>query len=260
MEATPPPYHSPRSLNNQIGYSRSNSLTQSATNVISQVLTNVGVNKEMPYLVNDTETICSICLEGMDEEEGNLFTVLSCSHTYHMKCIAKWKKQSRKCPCCRGPLPDEIGPTHSGVRNLLAEEEEFVSDMNEGTILKNIMLCPLGVLYPLCLVSFFIASDAFFTSIFMVLVLFFVIYQIFKDESNIVLASCTMLIMFIIYPIAVVFVCLVCMLHIGYALFRTFKFYLMVLMCKMQWRNAHSYIIKRTMTLAERILNDLFDH
>jgi len=152
----PPPPYQPTPSDEGIFF-RSDSLTKSATNVISRALTNVGFTNEMPYRVGDSEILCSICLETMDEEQGNLFTVSACSHTFHKTCIAKWKEVSRRCPCCRGPLPDEIGPTNSSLRNLPAEE---VVHMNESVICVNVIFCAVGVAYPIFLLSVFIAFES----------------------------------------------------------------------------------------------------
>jgi hypothetical protein len=254
---TPPPTYTSRSASEHSGYFTSNSLTQSATTVISQILSSVGINNEMPYLVNDTETLCSICLEGMDEEEGNLFTVTECSHTYHIKCIAKWKKQSRKCPCCRGPLPDEIGPTNSSIRNLLVDED--VLDMEEGAIFKNLILCPLGSFYPLCLFSLCIALELPVFCLLVVIIFLLAAYEIAEEERNILSATCMVITFCVIYPATAALMGLFFILQICYALFRTLKFYMLVLMCKMRWSSAANYIVKRTLMLTESILNNLID-
>lgn len=42
---------------------------------------------------------CPICYEAITKESG--VTTLSCSHSYHLKCIAVWILKSETCPCCR---------------------------------------------------------------------------------------------------------------------------------------------------------------
>lgn len=50
-------------------------------------------------LVKALDTGCCICLE--DLEEGNLATVLPCSHAYHQGCIRQWLQGHTTCPLCK---------------------------------------------------------------------------------------------------------------------------------------------------------------
>merc|ERR1719474_1174914 len=95
----------------------------------------------------------------MDEEQGDLSTVPACSHVFHKTCLAKWKKVSRKCPCCRGPLPEEIGPTYTILQilqNLPAEE--VLLDIKKCDICANVIFCAVGVDYSLSLLPLFIVA------------------------------------------------------------------------------------------------------
>jgi len=227
-------------------------LTKSATNVISRALTNVGFTNEMPYRVGDSEILCSICLETMDEEQGNLFTVSACSHTFHKTCIAKWKEVSRRCPCCREPLPDEIGPTNSSLRNLPTEE---VVHIKESVICMNVIFCAVGVAYPLFLLSVFIAYESLAFGIFVVLTFWLAIYRAFQEESNLITG--TIIIICIMYPLLVCCMVFAFMSQILYMLFRTLKFYVKVLMCKIRWIDAYNLIIHRTIFVTNYYLNML---
>ena len=42
---------------------------------------------------------CPICYEEITKGSG--ITTLSCSHSFHLKCIAVWILKSETCPCCR---------------------------------------------------------------------------------------------------------------------------------------------------------------
>jgi len=66
----------------------SDSMTESASNQLNGEFITNNVNNN-PSHVRETEIICPICLESMDEEKGNLFTVTRCSHTYHKHCIKR---------------------------------------------------------------------------------------------------------------------------------------------------------------------------
>jgi len=229
-------------------------LARSATNVIGMLLTSVGVNNEVPYQVNESEILCSICLEAMDEEEGNLLTVPECSHTFHIHCIARWKEVSRKCPCCRGPLSDDIGPTFSRLRSLPADEPP--SDMTRCAIICNVIFCPLGIVYPLVLVSLFLALETIVFALFMAVILFLSTFYIFEDEDNSFLkAICISLFFCVTSPF---FAC--CFVgayaaQIFYTLYRTVKFYFNVFMCKLRWSSADNYIIQRTLTVTGHIID-----
>ncbi|KAF8664705.1 hypothetical protein HU200_054422 [Digitaria exilis] len=45
---------------------------------------------------------CAICLE--DLEFGDRLSVMPCSHTFHVACLAQWLAISLLCPCCRRAL------------------------------------------------------------------------------------------------------------------------------------------------------------
>lgn len=42
---------------------------------------------------------CSICFENVTKETGK--AELSCSHTFHLKCLSQWFMKNENCPCCR---------------------------------------------------------------------------------------------------------------------------------------------------------------
>jgi SUMO ligase MMS21 Smc5/6 complex component len=50
--------------------------------------------------VDTLPDVCSICLEEMNENSGELIE-LSCNHIYHKDCILSWFSKSKTCPCCR---------------------------------------------------------------------------------------------------------------------------------------------------------------
>jgi len=241
----PPPAYKPPTLSKQGSLlSRSYSLTQSATNVISRTLTNVGLNK-IPYRVNDTEISCSICLEAMDEEQGDLHTVSACSHVFHKTCIAKWKKESRKCPCCRGPLSEEIGPTNSFLHKLQnLPEENVLLPLQKSDICVNVIFCAVGIAYSLSLLSLYIVG-------FVLILLIFFIASIYISRENLH-GNNIFHILCVIIGLSLGFSFLACCLALGgvleilYVLFRTLKFYMMILKCKIRWIDAASFIIQRT--------------
>ena len=42
---------------------------------------------------------CSICYEGITKDTGK--AELSCSHSFHLKCLSQWFTKNESCPCCR---------------------------------------------------------------------------------------------------------------------------------------------------------------
>jgi len=55
---------------------------------------------------------CSICYGNIDATTGS--TILSCSHSFHFSCIAKWFTKQETCPCCRKEMGDtEVLPENS---------------------------------------------------------------------------------------------------------------------------------------------------
>jgi len=228
---------------------RSDSLAISTTNLITRILTNnVDAKNEDPNPVTETEMKCSICLEEMDEEEGNLFTIPKCSHTYHKDCIARWKRQSQKCPICRGVLPEEIGPTLSRLQNL--PEEQVFPDMTWCAILGNVIFGVLGIVYPLLLVVLIAVLECAFLGIFIFLTFFIANYLIFAEEDEPICSSLTVVIILcMIFPIIICGLVAAFFAQIFYMFYRMLIFYGKVFMCKIRWSAAFSFIIKRTITV-----------
>jgi len=49
-------------------------------------------------------TDCPICYESINQTTG--CCVLSCSHSFHIKCLTKWTSDASTCPMCRHALTD----------------------------------------------------------------------------------------------------------------------------------------------------------
>ena len=49
-------------------------------------------------------TDCPICYESISQSTG--CCVLSCSHSFHIKCLTKWTSDASTCPMCRHTLSD----------------------------------------------------------------------------------------------------------------------------------------------------------
>jgi len=55
--------------------------------------------KENKYILEESEEICSICLETY--KKNDIMNILKCGHKYHDKCIDGWIETSHNCPLCR---------------------------------------------------------------------------------------------------------------------------------------------------------------
>jgi len=53
--------------------------------------------------------LCPICLDDIQSEDGNAYSIFACKHKFHEECLSRWKKEQASCPLCRGCLPDELG-------------------------------------------------------------------------------------------------------------------------------------------------------
>ncbi|CAM0874355.1 unnamed protein product [Alopecurus aequalis] len=60
----------------------------------------------VPAAGETREECCAVCLEDLDEDGGDVeLRTMPCSHSFHQRCIFRWLRVSRVCPCCRFPLP-----------------------------------------------------------------------------------------------------------------------------------------------------------
>ena len=60
----------------------------------------------MPAAGETREECCAVCLEDLDEDGGAVeLRTMPCSHSFHQRCILRWLRVCRVCPCCSFPLP-----------------------------------------------------------------------------------------------------------------------------------------------------------
>jgi len=267
MILTDPP-HVSSSSDAQTRISRSTSPTLSASQVISRiVLSNIGVRVSterslIPYLsgtstttmnltssnhTSSVEPLCSICLQSLDQEQGELYKLKVCSHVFHKRCVSQWKKYSTKCPCCRGPISDDLGLTLSRLRSLPVEE--VMPEMTRAAILENIIFGLVGCVWPICLVSVFLVFEVPAFGIFIVLTFFMAISVILQEESRTVSRLCLLLFLCVVFPPAIVILVISFVLQVFYVFYRTAKFHGNVFMCRLRWSSANKFIINRTMSL-----------
>nr|XP_051230662.1 uncharacterized protein LOC127348800 [Lolium perenne] len=59
----------------------------------------------VPAAGETREQDCAVCLEDFDEDGGDAeLRTMRCSHSFHQRCIFRWLRVSRVCPCCRFSL------------------------------------------------------------------------------------------------------------------------------------------------------------
>ena len=73
---------------------------------INELNTNlINVYKEIDYLSEEENDICSICLEKyFDEENLKKVVSLNCDHLFHKECIDNWIKINKNCPMCKSQI------------------------------------------------------------------------------------------------------------------------------------------------------------
>jgi len=202
----------------------------------------------IPYVFDSSSGyLCSICLDSLDEEEAEIYTVPKCEHIFHKRCITLWKKESSKCPCCRGPLPSEIGPTFSVLENIPVAEE--LPEMSWEAVQANVIFSPVGALSPVCLVLLFIMLEVAVFGIFLVIIFSMAIYVIFHETQQFYSTICLVVILIVLFPFVIIFLLVSFVCQVGYILYRTGRFYYNVFSCNMRWTGATSFIINRTVIL-----------
>ena len=78
---------------------------------------------------------CSICMENMSRPTTR---TLGCEHTFHTRCLERWKRSSRTCPMCRAPFDQpvyrvglNIQCIHDGTRALHTYETTNIEQIAE---------------------------------------------------------------------------------------------------------------------------------
>jgi len=198
--------------------------------------------------LDSLEELCSICLQAMDEEKGDLNTVTGCTHVHHKQCISRLKKRSQNCSCSKGLLGDELGSSLTDKEN--GSSEEALLEITRSGILENIIFGPLGIIWVMCLVNVFLTFEVPCLVIFILITFFMGPYIIFQEKSLNIVSSIGLVIVFcFMFPLVLSFLLTVFIFQIFYTLYRTGSFYVKVFTCKMRWCNANRFIIKRTVTL-----------
>jgi len=204
--------------------------------------------QESGSTVSAYEISCSICLEVLDQEEGNLFSVPSCNHVFHIHCIIHWKKEGKNCPICRGALPKDIAPALSTTEDYPIEED--IPDITRWEMFENLMLLVFWIVYPVCLLSLVFTVEVAAFALFIVPLLFIAIYYLLQTEDFIYAIILIILLCFI-SPVVICCILVVFIVQTFYMIYRTMKFYIKVFMCEIRWNDGYSFIIGRTMAVSK---------
>lgn len=200
--------------------------------------------------------MCAICLEEMDEEEGEIYTIPICQHKFHETCLRRWKKEKATCPVCRGVVPDEVGLTNKhfwiGSRQLTINTRE-PPQATCFHIFSTILLAPLGILYSLLIVICYAILVLF---LFLFMSLFFLgfsqWYAFIGEESYSICGriyqSVTSIILFPFLFIVMIFTW-VCHLHL--LLTKLGSYYKKVVTCRCRWSDGFSETVLPTIMVTQ---------
>lgn len=72
-------------------------------------------------------TDCAICYSEICKESG--ITTLSCSHSFHLGCIATWIMKSETCPCCRSEVSEFEKMPASRARTMSYESDTMQEEL-----------------------------------------------------------------------------------------------------------------------------------
>ena len=129
-------------------------------------------------------------------------------------------------------------------------EADELPEMTRVAVLENVIFSPVGLIFPICLVSLFLLLETAIFAIFIVLTFFMAIYVIFQEEAQrVCFALFLVLVVGMIFPFVIASMVACFIFQICYILYRTGKFYYNVFSCNIRWSGAINFIIERTVVL-----------
>jgi len=195
--------------------------------------------------------VCAICLEDMDEENGEIYIIPLCEHKFHETCVRRWKKEKATCPSCRGDMPEELGPTDEhiwiGNRQLTVN----VRPPPRPTfchIFCTILQTPFGILYSLIVVILFIVFELLF---FILLIFFILAYAqwytwVETEDINWCGRICHSITSIILFPFLLVAMTLLWISYTRVLFCNLGSFYKKVVTCQCRWTDAFSETVMST--------------
>jgi len=208
-----------------------------------------------------TEIVCAICLEDMDEENGEIFTIPVCKHKFHESCVKQWKKEKATCPSCRGIMPEELGLTDEHIwigDHQLTFNARPPPEPTFCHIVSTIPLTPFGIVYSLLVVFLFIAFELLF---FVFIILFFLMYAqwyswVETDDVNCIERLCNSITSVILFPFLCVALLLIWLSHLYVLFFKLGMFYGKVMTCQCRWTDTFSETVIPAIRATQALINE----
>jgi len=97
---------------------------------------------------------CPICYEPATSNTNNC--TLSCSHTFHLKCMTTWMQSAQTCPMCRmdfaepePPQPDpSTDPRYKRMKNIYIREDQIERIRREARVSRGLAIRSAQRIYP----------------------------------------------------------------------------------------------------------------
>jgi len=204
----------------------------------------------------ESGALCAICLEDFINEDNETFTIANCSHTFHLKCIRRWKKEEVTCPLCRGPLPEELGITSTVEQNqpsdILQRILNWLALENENTVTRrdkitNLILTPFGLAWVLLIIPLLLMLETLCLFFISPVALAILLAQTCNESFNHYydLFVRVSLIIFLTVISFVLLAAVIYTLQIPFLIYILITFCFDVLKCKRKWQDAHSYVARK---------------
>jgi len=209
--------------------------------------------------------MCAICLENMDEENGEVFVIPICKHKFHESCLRRWKKEKATCPSCRGVMPEELGPTNEHIwigNRQLRVNSRPPPRPTFCHIFWTVILTPLGIIYSLLIVVLFIVFELKFLLLLIIFVLAFAQWYAWVEAEDVSLFGriCHSISSIILFPFLFIGVLLMWLSNIRVLLSHLGSFYKKLMTCQCRWSDIYSETVVPTlrdlMNTVQTFIND----
>jgi len=200
-----------------------------------------------PELIDQVniDNVCVICLEEMDVEGGEVYTIPICHHRFHDICVRRWKKEKATCPNCRGVMPEELGLTNEHIwigNRQITINAQLPPEPTFCHIFRTILLTPFGVVYSLVVIVMFTMLVLLICLFFTFFVFAFMQWYAWIDEEELTFCGrvCITLTSVILFPLYLLASFSLWLCHFVVSFRHLIIFYKKVFTCKCRWSNAVS--------------------
>jgi len=129
-------------------------------------------------------------------------------------------------------------------------DEEDIPDITQWEMFENLVLLVFWIVYPLCLFSLVFTLEAVAFAFFIVPLFFIVIYYLLITE-DLIDACILVIVLCFIFPVVIFCLLVGFIVQTFYMVYRTMKFYIKVLTCKIRWNYGYSFIMGRTIAVSK---------